>query len=490
VFSLEHYASSPGIFLTDGLPTGNMTSTMTVIESRGSTGRGENVRDKLLRAGPVLAIAVAIAALGTRFFLVIWKYSVNVFFYDQWEYMTPFFRHRPSIRELFFLEPAGGPIREGLGLLPDKYLYPLTHWNVRGDAFIVGGSILAAMLLALLLKRKLYGPLSYSDIAIPVIFLTLQQYEAMVGTPNPGYSGLPLLMMMLYCLALLIRNRLLGYSLIFVLNILLIYTGWGFFMGVVTIGVFLLQCYWSWRHLTSVPLAHSLTGLLVAAASFASFFIHYTFFSGVDCLAIPYSQFLQYPQFVSLMFSAFVVPRPLHVSAAMTALGAAILLGVIAIFVWHIRHLLKGPRQDAHLIGAVLLSYSLLFSTNAAIGRVCATMKLAYSSRYVTLLIPAFLAIYFYLLSKSWHGKRNLVLTLWVVLLLPASVRKPWEDIRWYSSGKRDWANCYVRMENIHLCDQVANFTADPYPGQPGFQEKLDYLKLHQLSLFYEPAPK
>jgi hypothetical protein len=489
MFPLEHYAGSSGIFLTDGPPTGNMTSIMSAMQSRASTGR-ENVRDKLSRIGPLLTIAIAIAALGTRFFLVIGKYAVNVFFYDQWEYMTPFFRHRLGISELFFLEPAGGPIREGLGLLPDRFLYPLTHWNVRGDAFIVGGSIFTAMLLALLLKRKLYGPLSYSDIAIPVTFLTLAQYEAKIGTPNPAYSGLPLLMMMLYCLALLMRNRLLGYSFVFLLNILLIFTGWGFFMGVVTIGVFLLQCYRSWRRLSSVPFTHALIGLLVAAASFASFFIHYVFFSGVDCLTIPYSQFLRYPEFMSLMFTSFVVPRPLHISAPMVALGAAVLLVVIAIFVWHIRHLLEGPREDAHLIGAILLSYSLLFSVNAAIGRVCATMKLAYSSRYSTLLIPAFLAIYFYLRSKSWHGKRNLVLALWILLLLPASVRKPWEDIRWYSSGKRDWANCYVRTENIHFCDQSANFTADPYPGQPGFQEKLDYLKQHQLSLFYEPGPK
>jgi len=448
------------------------------------------IRDGSSRTGPVLAIAAVIAALGSRFFRIISKHAINVFFYDQWEYMTPFFRHRPSIRELFFLEPAGGPIREGLGLIPDKFLYPLTHWNVRGDAFIVGGSIFVAMLLALLLKRKLYGALSYSDIAIPITFLTLAQYEAMIGTPNPGYSGLPLLMMMLYCLALLIPNRLLGYSLMFVLNLLLIFTGWGFFMGVVTIGVFLLHCYWSWRHKTSVPFAQALAGLLVATASFGSFFIHYTFFSGVDCLAIPYRQFLQYPQFVTLMFSAFVVPRPLHISAAMTALGAAILLVVIAVFVWHLLHLLKGPGHDAHLIGAVLLSYSLLFSVNAAIGRVCATMKLACSSRYSTLLIPAFLAIYFYLLSRSWHGKRNLVLTLWVLLLVPASLRKPWEDIRWYSDGKRDWVNCYVRTENIHYCDQVANFTVDPYPGQPGFQQKLDYLKQRRLNLFYEPGAK
>jgi hypothetical protein len=461
-----------------------------VSESLGVTDPGGGIRDRLRRTGPVLAIAAVIAALGSRFFLIIWKYSINVFFYDQWEYMTPFFGHRPGITELFFLEPAGGPIREGLGLIPDRFLYPLTQWNVRIDSFIVGGSIFAAMLLALLLKRKLYGALSYSDVAIPLTFLNLQQYEAVIGTPNPAYSSFPQLMMMLYCLALLAHNRLLRYSLVLTVNFFLIYTGWGFFMGVVTVGVFLLECYWSWRHMTSVPFAQALIGLSVAAASFGSFFIHYSFSSGVDCFEVPLRRFLQYPQFTALMFSGFVIPRPLHISFAMTVLGAAILLVMVAVLAWHALHLRKDACSGAHLIGAVLLSYSLLFCTNAAVGRLCAALRLAYSSRYVTLLIPAFLAIYFYLLSQSWRGKRNLVLALWVLLLLPAAVRKPWEDIRWYSNGKRDWANCYVRTENIRYCDQSANFLLHTPFEEIGLKEKLDYLKQHRLNLFSEADSK
>ena len=438
--------------------------------------------------GPVLAIAAFIAVLGARLFLVIWKYSINVFFYDQWEYLTPFFRHQPSIAELFFLQH--GPHREGVGLLADKFLYPLTHWNARVDSFIIGATIFVAMLLALRLKCRLFGPLAYSDVAIPVIFLSLAQYEMLVGASNPACSGFPLLMTMLYCLALLGRNRLLRYSLVLALNFLLIYTGYGLFMGAVTVGVFLLECYWSWRHMTSVPFAQALTGLAVAAASLASFFIHYSFSPGVDCFEVPRHHFLQYLRFMALMFSGSVVPRPLHVSSGITVLGLAILLIVVGIFGWHLLHLLKQEVNDAHLIGAVLLSYCLLFSANASVGRLCLGLPAAFASRYVTLLIPAFLAIYFYLLSRSWHGKRNLVLTLWVLLLLPAALRKPWEDIRWYSNGKRDWADCYVRSRNINSCDRSANFWVHPYPEQVGLQQKLDYLEQHQLNLFYEPGPK
>jgi len=100
-----------------------------------------------------------------------------------------------------------------------------------------------------------------------------------------------------------------------------------------------------------------------------------------------------------------------------------ILLAVIGVLGWHLLHLLKGAGSDAHLIGTVLLSYCLLFSVNASIGRLCLGFNAAFASRYVTPLIPALLAIYFYLLSQSWQGKRNFVLALWVLLLLPAGGR-------------------------------------------------------------------
>ena len=288
-------------------------------ESLGVTERSGDVRNRRLRLGPGLAVAAVIAALGSRFFLIIWKYSINVFFYDQWSYLTPFFRHQPSLAELFFWQH--GEHFEGVGLIADKFLYPLTHWNARVDSFLIGVSIFAAMLLALELKCRLYGPLSYSDVAIPLIFLTLGQYEAVIGTPNPGYSALPLLMMMLYSLALLGRSRLRRYCLVLALNFLLIYTGLGLFMGVVTVGVFLIECYWTWRRMTSVPLAQPFAGLLLATASWAPFFIHYTFVPGVECFQIPQRDLLRYAKFTGLMFAGFVVPRPLHVSPGMTVLA-------------------------------------------------------------------------------------------------------------------------------------------------------------------------
>jgi hypothetical protein len=180
--------------------------------------------------------------------------------------------------------------------------------------------------------------------------LSLAQYEMLVGASNPAVNGFPLLMMMLYCLALLGRSRPLRYALLLTLNFLLIYTGYGLFMGAVTIGVFLLECYWSWRQMSSVPFAQPLTAFFVAAASLASFFVHYTFSPGVDCFQVPHRHLLQYARFTALIFWASVVPRPLHVSSAMTVLGAAILVVVVSILVSHLFHLVRSASSTQHLV--------------------------------------------------------------------------------------------------------------------------------------------
>jgi hypothetical protein len=66
---------------------------------------------------------------------------------------------------------------------------------------------------------------------MPLIFLNLMQYESLIGTPNPAYRAIPLLLILLYCPITPARK-------FFWYSFCLIYTGFGLFMGLVTIGVF------------------------------------------------------------------------------------------------------------------------------------------------------------------------------------------------------------------------------------------------------------
>lgn len=148
--------------------------------------RTRTIVQGLLRPGPALFVVLAILALGYNFFSFVSRYSVNVLFFDQWDFLKPFFRGGATLKDLFLLQH--GPIREGVGILADKILYSLTRWNVRAESFLIGGCIFAAMLLALLIKTRLFNRLSYSDVLIPLMFLGLVQYETLIGTPNPAYA--------------------------------------------------------------------------------------------------------------------------------------------------------------------------------------------------------------------------------------------------------------------------------------------------------------
>ena len=64
------------------------------------------------------------------------------------------------------------------------------------------------------------------------------------------------------------------YSAVLMLNFLLIYTGFGFFMGVVTIAVLIFDLRHAFQNGVESP-SLSAVALLIALASLAGFFYHY-----------------------------------------------------------------------------------------------------------------------------------------------------------------------------------------------------------------------
>ena len=443
----------------------------------------KNKEKSTFRISPAFTLSIAVTLIGSRFFLLMWRYSVNALLWDQWDLYGAFFRGNPGIVQLFTWQH--GPHREGLGLIADKFLFPLTRWNVRVDTLIIAICIFAAMLLALMLKRKLFGSLSRFDVAIPLLFLTLNQAETLIGAQNPAYGGFPLLMIMLYCHALLLTNPLFRYGLLLVLNFLLIFTGFGFFMGPVTLGVLALECYRSVRRWTNVPIGLPLAGLILAALSLALFFRHYVFLPAVDCFEWPQHHLWSYPWFVAVVFSRFVVGIQGLLLATMV--GAPFVLAAIiltGIYLW--RLFVDGNAAGRQLVPAVLLSFSLLFAANCAIGRVCLGLPLgAQSARYVTLMIPAFLAIYFWLFSLAPGIKRTVALVIFTVAIAPMSLYQS-EQFVWYAGIKHYWSKCYLEHESIQYCNSAVGIPLYPDigSGRAAFESRLDFLEQQHLNFF------
>ena len=177
-------------------------------------------------------MAGAFLFLAVRLFRQVSRYAVNIFYSDQWDFNDATLFQKHSLWEMFRWQH--GPHRQGVGALLSKLVEPHFQWNSRVEAFLATGIVVIAALCALYLKTRLWGPLSFSDIAIPLIFFTPAQYENLWVTPNFSHGPLPLLLAVLYGLALTCERAVTRYGLALIVNFLAIYTGFGLFLGVIT----------------------------------------------------------------------------------------------------------------------------------------------------------------------------------------------------------------------------------------------------------------
>ena len=410
----------------------------------------------------------------------------NILFWDQWDFYTPLFQHQ-NLWQVFSWQH--GPHRQGIGLVVTASLANITRWNSRADAFAAGVIICLALLSALVLKWRLFGSLTYIDVTIPFIFLTLFQYETFVVVPNLSHGVFPVLLVMLYCLGLLLENRSIRYAVILGLNFLLIYTGFGVFMGLLTMLLLAVDAFQN-RHQRGAVILPILA-FIVALASNLSFLVSYRFDPAIPDFGFSVSYLPQYPQFTSLMLAAFwgwqssILGQPMA-----TVAGAAILVTIIAVLFFHGHRLVRRGvySHRVSLVVTVMVSYGLLFCFSTAIGRMPLGLSYAQAPRYLTLMIPVYLALYFHLLTIRVVELRRLVLPAYLTMSIVGSLPLGIVDSQAlkYYDDKVNWKACYLQLEDIAKCNRLTHFQV--FPDHNSLQNKLVYLKEQHLNLFLETA--
>jgi hypothetical protein len=434
-----------------------------------------DLRAHAWRYSAVVVWAIAVV-LVYRFYRVIKTYAVNLFFFDEWDVYDGLFHGSPWWR--FFLEQHG-PHREGLGVTSVAWLLRETNWDSRLQAYTIGAAIVLAMALALRLKIIVFGPLGFFDIIIPVIFLGLGQWEILLSGPGPSAQAFPLLLLVAYCLAWVQERSWLRYPAIVGLHFLLIYTGYGIFVAVITLAMLALDCY----QMGGGSLKGPMLAWMASAAMLGSFFYGYVFNPAVDCYHFPYRNPAAYPWFMGLMFAKFLgIKHGTVFPAFIGILVVIILAGMLARNFWLI--LRGGFTHHGSLVVVILTGYSLIYTAGAAIGRVCLGMEAAGSSRNVTLLIPGFLGIYFHLLMSRNGCKRTLLVTALFAAVLPSCLQRNHKEIEGFSAMKHTWKDCYRATENVQYCDSFSHLQLYPRPNAIHLQEKLDYLKRNRLNLY------
>jgi len=419
--------------------------------------------------------------LVVRLFRLVDRYAVNILFCDQWKFDDATLFQNHSWLEIFRWQH--GPHRQGLGGILSKLFEPWIDWNSRYEAFAMVAVIACACLAALWLKQRLFGEIDYSDVVIPLLFFTPVQYETLLGATNPSHGPLPLLLVVLYCLAWTIANSYRKYVTVLLLNILLIYTGFGLFMGFVTPLLLGLDFYLHRNRLAMIS-------LVIAVLSMSSFFLGYRYDPAVPMSSpqLGGSPLHYYALFVGFMFSTFINIPPVQalvIPAILVGSGLALLTSLTA---GNMLLKLRVGKVDwmKSLVIVALLGYSLIFCFATAYGRTGMGLG-APKSRYMTYLVLAFFGLYLAALSAKVKIERRAFLCLVLLLALLSSTRIEAPVQRSASARSeqlRTWKECYLSGGSIEQCDSRSGSFIYWTPEPPDLQWKLDYLRRFHLNLY------
>ncbi len=458
---------------------------------------------------PPAILTLVTLALMARLFLMVDEHAVNLPYYDQLDFYE-IFKTDASPWEVFRYQH--GPHRQGLPFLGTQLLAALTDWNIRADAFYVAAYVFAATGLALLLRRRLQGSSSLSDVIIPLLLLTPAQYGIFIHTPNASHGAGPLFLLILYCLTLTHKDRMARYAALVFLNFVMLHTGFAFFVGGITPMLLAIFTYQDARAGGWKPARLPAGAFLVSLLSVAVFFWNYTEKQGLDQVRGT-EDWMLYPKYLAALFANVLGLKnttgaePSLALAAGTAAGIA----VLAVAIWSLSDLLKaspcdaaaremavdpGPEQHAeglprHALASVcftLTLFTLLYGIATAIGRVHLGLSGAQSTRYVPLVVPAFLGLYFATPAIRSKKARQSLTALMVVALVAATFPMREAESRFMhrlSASKRTWIATYLKRNDIRAADRAARLRVYPFVG-PKFHtaEKFEYMRQHRLSFF------
>jgi len=428
-----------------------------------------------------LTLGVVFVGLAWRQHALVDRYAVNVMFWDQWDFYTPLFQNG-SLWDIFSYQH--GPHRQGIGFILTSILAELSGWNSRWDAFGVSFVIIGAAALGVWLAYKC-GVRGFALLVIPLIFFNLRQYELLVGPSNISHGAMPVFLFILLCLVWYLRSHGLRLTMVCLLTFLLIFTGFGLFVGLVVPMILLLQAFHYFRDNAMKEAAGVIAALAAIAAAWALFAFGYYFHPAVENFRFPYEKPQEYFFFVASMLNNFHGIRGHGVFAMV--LGFVTIAGLVLI-VWKsgeqlVQKSVLGERR--HVVMFSLAAFVLIYCFETAVGRVfCGWKEGAAGSRYVTLMIPAGLALYLF-----FAGLKNRLLStccccLYAVLLIFGTLRlhnSDWRFIHSYNTGRLAWKAAYLATGDEGKAGELAGFQI--YPAVQ-LEERLRFLEKHQLNLF------
>ncbi len=427
----------------------------------------------------VFTAVFTILALRQHFFVD--RYAVNMLYWDQWDFYTPLFQDG-TIWDIF--DRQHGPHRQGIGFVLTSILAQISGLNSRWDAFGVSFVLMAAAGLGLLLVRKC-GVRGYGLIAVPLIFFNIRQYEIFVGAANISHGAMPIFLFMALCLAWFIQPIGRRLSALCFLTFLLIFTGFGLFVGLLVPLVLIVRAMHHFQRKEKREGLYVIYALMGIGGAWACFAYGYRFDPAVEGFRFPYEKPWEYLLFVASMLNNFHGIRGHGLFAL--SIGCITIATLAALAGWHGWRIMQGYGRELNrsVVIFCLTAFTVVYCFETAVGRVFFGWKEASAeSRYVTLMIPAGMALYLCFSGLRNRFLSNVLCTIYIALLVAGTLRlhmNDWRKIHFYSNGRLAWKAAYLRTGDERQASEQANFLIYPVPE---LEKRLQFLKRRQLNLF------
>ena len=182
-------------------------------------------------------------------------------------------------------------------------------------------------------------------------------------------------------------------------------------------------------------------------------------------------------KFIGLSY--LLVPR-------LAIVAGLLLLGLI-VYVAAVRLRVYWQAGDSLSLGILsLIAFGLSFAALTAVGRVCTGLYASGSSRYMTLVVPLFAALF---LHFSFSGARigkaaaAFIACLAIGGYMPVSLSGR-ASLAELVKSQREWRDCYLQTENVRECHERLPGFLHPDPEGAGLHDKLQFLKERRLNLY------
>lgn len=425
----------------------------------------------------LLLLGIVTAFLSCSLLFVADRYAVDLLLGDQWDLYAALMEPRTAWELFRWQHP---PHRQGVGMLLMASLADRTEWDLRASSFAVAATLIMAALVALALKRALFPRWHSMDVVIPLIVLSWSQWATLLGVVNPSHAAIPLLLVLLSVVIWSVVPEPGRVVMLSVLMFVASHTGF----AVVLVPVLAVMYALRLREGENRPPERicGVLGIAAAVISLLVFAAGLRFGAAADCFEPLGSDLFFIPPFAFIMFARFIGVSFLKAGVVAPIVGAIVVAVALVISGKALVRQWQGRSDRLDAAITILLGFSLVFAAAAGYGRACLPAAMAESSRYMTLMVPAFLALYFAALRA--HSRWAAILLLLGVTLGSLPLPGPEHPAAVRSSYASAWRECYRSLRDAEACTEATRFSVHPKPLDTRLDRKLKWLEERELSLF------